>query len=432
MDFFSSLRPFYPEEVVLGLEKALSEKRVYGLYLNTEKMSDEELLARFPFLTPHPIVPHAYLYDGEAYPLGKSMEHNLGVFYCMDPASMVVPYFLAPRKGERVLDYCAAPGGKTIVASLLMGNEGAILSNDLSYTRSLETSHNVERLGRRNVAVISGDLSLVPPHVYEGYFDRVLLDAPCSGSAMFRKEPKMMVDWTEEKVLRQAKIQAELLDVASRYVRHGGLIAYSTCSFSYEEDEAVVLDFLAKHPDFKAIPISDSPLFYSHPALPEAIHVFPYLHPGEGQFLALMKKCGEETERKEGHYGILPPKVAVALSSYDLGNLDYLCHKGAYYGLSMPLRIPEKVSLLRYGVKLCEDKEPFIPDHALSSFVPKEMRIELSEDFAKKYLCGETFPLKEKDGFAVVTYLGLPLGFVKVVRGIAKNHYPKGLRRDYR
>ena len=432
MDFFSSLRPHYPEEVVLGLQKALSEKRVYGLYLNTEKMSDEELLSRFPFLTPHPIVPHAYLYDGEVYPLGKSLEHNLRVFYCMDPASMVVPYFLAPKKGERLLDYCAAPGGKTVVASLLMENEGAILSNDLSYSRSLETSHNVERMGRGNVAVVSGDLSSLPPHVYEGYFDRVLLDAPCSGSAMFRKEPKMMKDWTEEKVLRQAKIQAELLEVASKYVRKGGTIAYSTCSFSYEEDEAIVLSFLEKHPNFKAIPIADNPLFYSHPALPEAIHVFPHLHPGEGQFLALLKECGEEEERKEGRYGILPPKLAAVLAPYGLGNRDYLRHKDAYYALSMPLRIPDKISLLRYGIKLCEDKEPFIPDHALSSFAPKAMRIELSEDLAKKYLRGETFPLKEKDGYAVVSYQGLPLGFVKVSKGIAKNHYPKGLRRDYR
>ncbi len=429
MDFFTSLEAHFPEETIIGLKRALTEKRVQGLYLNTDKLSDEALLSRYAGLYPHPLVPHAYLYDGEALPMGKTLEHNLGAFYCMDPASMLAPYYLDPKHGERILDYCAAPGGKSIVSSLLMGNKGVILSNDLSHSRSLLTSQNVERMGRGNIAVTSGDLSLCLSD-YEGYFDAILLDAPCSGSAMFRKEPKMMEDWTYGKVLRCAHIQGELLNHASTMLAPGGRILYSTCSFSYEEDEAVVLSFLKEHPDFQAVPLPQSDLFYRHIDLPEAIHVFPHLHPGEGQFVCSLRHKGMKTQRKQEVSHDAPKKYDAFVKSFGIRG-DFRLHNGSLYVISEPLKI-SRLCLLRYGVKLTTDKDIITPDHALASFLPVSASIPLDQQKAYAYLRGETFDLKEKDGYAVVSFEGWNLGWVKVSQGKAKNHYPKGLRRPYR
>ena len=426
MDFLTSFRSYFPTEAA-SLETAWALPPNHGLYFLAGEEAEKRFVSAHPELIPHAEVPHAYVYP-DGLPLGKTLEHNLGAYYVMDPASMLPPYFLAPQKGERVLDFCAAPGGKTALLSSFLGEEGVLLSNDLSYPRSLETSRNVERLGLRNVAVTAGDFSQSYVH-YRAYFDAIMLDAPCSGSAMFRKEPRMREDWSYNKVLSLASTQRELLELAAKMLAYGGRILYSTCSFSYEEDEGVVLSFLKEHPEFEAVSLPRFPSFYSHEDLPEGVHLFPHRHQGEGQFFCLLRHKGEKSSRAFPCRSKGNKEVESALREFGLEGYDVKLVNGVYHALSKPLRI-EGLSLLRYGVALGDFSPSHPYEHALA-IASRCPCLHLDAAKAHKYLHGDTFPLNEKDGYAVVSYSGLRLGFVKVVHGVAKNHYPKGLRRDY-
>lgn len=429
MDFFESLKPYLPESEIAALESALEKERVHGFYLNTNKLRDEDVLQSFPGLVPHPIVPHAYLYDDKKLPLGKSMFFDCGGCYIIDPSSVLPPFLLAPKGDERILDMCAAPGGKTSVLSFLLGKSGVILANDSSFPRAKELSGNVERLGLGNVVVTCSE-DLVVDGGYEGFFDAVLLDAPCSGSAMFRKNDLAKADWTIEKVLRCAEIQRRLLDDAAKMLCNGGRIVYSTCSFSYEEDEAIVLDFLKTHPTFKAVLPFDHPTFYHQPSLPESIRLLPSHFEGEGQFMCLLIDTeGKETRAYSPRAKGLG-KYEKLISEYRLEGRYNFLFVDTPYSLSNALPLTAK-HILRPGVKLLDPSYPYVPDFALARYLDADGGIELNLEEAKTYLSGGTFPKKEKEGIALLTHQRLSLGFAKIVGGIAKNHYPKGLRRKY-
>lgn len=414
------------------LRSIMEDKVVHCCYLNQSKISIEDFLKQYPNVKAHPFVKGAFIYSKEEYDLGKSILHSAGGIYIQDPSSMMPVYFLNPKKGDRIIDLCAAPGGKTIDAALALQGSGLVVSNDISYPRAKELSSNIERLGLGNVIVSS-----VPPaslsEAYPHSFDKVILDAPCSGSAMFRKNSLAKEDWTLEKVNSCAALQLKLLEEAYILVRKGGAIAYSTCSFSYEENEGVVKAFLAKHPDIKPRRLIDHPSFYKSEDCPEGIHFFPSRFEGEGQFLIIFDKDGEEevpshNERKSN------PEVKKHLDFLKNWNLEnrYTCLRGDTL-YSLPCYFDcGKLSVLRYGVALLNVKDKAgVPDFALSHYLPSSISIPLNKEQAKKYLIGEAFPLSGKDGFQVVSYNALNLGFVKIVKGMAKNHFPKGLRHRY-
>ncbi|MDY5440937.1 MAG: SAM-dependent methyltransferase [Candidatus Enteromonas sp.] len=431
MDFEVSLRPYLSEGEIALLLHALEGTPSHCLVLQTKKMSDETLLSLYPRLSPHPFVPHAYYYKKEEYDFGKSLLYDAGVISIQDASSMMVPFLLDPKPGERILDLCAAPGGKSILASLLMNDEGVILANDISFPRAKAMSSNVERMGRGNIIVNSSDFSFSATE-YAGYFDKIILDAPCSGSAMFRKNPQAKEEWSPSKLRRCVKAQRELLEIASTMLAPGGVLAYSTCSFSYEENEENILWFLERHPEFsmKLAPI-DSPLFFHSKTLKETIHFFPHRFDGEGQFLALLQKDGilfHQPERKSPCP--LEGKFSGFLKEYGLENRHNFALRDKFYSLTEPFRFSH-LNTLRAGVKLFELRDIFLPDHALARYLTSEYSLPLSSDQARQYLRGETFPLEKNDGFYIVSYCDLNLGWIKVTKGVAKNHYPKGLRRDY-
>ena len=430
MSLEDALREEYPSEAE-ALIASLDEPRTHALVLHPKKMEDDRFLSLFPKVKKHPFVPHAYLYDPADYDFGKSFLYDVGAFSIQDASSMMVPFLLDPKPGERLLDLCAAPGGKTLLSSFLMEDEGLILANDISFPRAKTLSSAVERMGRGNIIVNSSDFSFSAPS-FEGFFDKILLDAPCSGSAMARKNEEARKEWSPAKVHRCALEQAALLDLCAPMLRPGGILAYSTCSFSREENEEQILAFLARHEDFYPVkaPV-DSPLFYHDRALMEGIHFLPHLFPGEGQYLVLLQKKGESS-RKEflPKKDPLARKYAAFLASFGLENRENLSSRGKFYSLSEPFPL-DKLNTLRLGVKLFELRDIYFPDHALARYLGPEHSIPLDEKNARAYLRGETFPLAGPEGFRIVSYGGLNLGWVKIVKGVAKNHYPKGLRHAY-
>ncbi|MCF0113665.1 MAG: hypothetical protein HUJ60_06815, partial [Bacilli bacterium] len=284
---------------------------------------------------------------------------------------------------------------------------------------------------RGNVIVNSSDSEFVHPYLKET-FDKILLDVPCSGSAMFRKNALSEKDWSQAKVARCAKTQRKLLDHAASMLKPGGTIMYSTCSFSYEENEGNLLSFLDAHPEFEAAPLPlDHPGFYHSSALPEAIYLFPHRFRGEGQFACLLRKKGaHEPSSLAPKSALIARKYRDFLSQYGLERRSNEEKRGKFYSLTLAFDTGH-LNTLRYGVKLFEMRETFLPDHALARYLGNEFSIPLEEKEARLFLHGDVFPLDKPDGFFVVSYAGFNLGWVKVTKGQAKNHYPKGLRHTY-
>lgn len=426
MDFKEHLYQHYPHDLVDELLLSLEKESVHAALLNPKKMSDETFLSLFPHVKKHPFIPHAFYYDKNEYPLGKNIFHDAGVYYLQDPSAMLVAAFLPISKGDYILDMCAAPGGKTIQTAF---HEGVtVVANDISYPRALTLSSNIERMGLGNVMVTAMNLHQFPLS-YRHFFDSIILDAPCSGSGMFRKQEEMRLDWTYNKVLECAKTQKELLSLADSFLKPGGYLLYSTCSFSYEEDETPILDFLNEHKDYELISLPSSPSFYEHPSLKGSIHLFPSLYQGEGQFIALLHKKGNK-EVSLMKKGKKDKQNFPFLKDFSLPPLDYLLKNDTLYGLSSYLPT-EKLTVIRYGLEVGEiKKDRFLPSHALSHFLSWDRNISLNEEEVKKYIHGDTLSCDSSlSGYYIAAYQGVALGFLKASQGILKNFYPKGLRR---
>ncbi len=423
MDFKEHIEEEYGLKVANDLLNALNRTSSHALLLNTEKISIEDFQKQFPNIKNHPYIPNAFLYDKNEYDLGKSIYHDAGAIYISDASALMVAYVLNANKDDVVLDMCAAPGGKSIQTSILMQNEGVIIANDLSYNRALVLSQNVERMGRKNIVVISNDLS--KNRFPMNSFSKIILDAPCSGSGMFRKENKMLDDWSIEKVKKQAEIQKQLIDLAYSYLCEGGELIYSTCSFSKEENFMVVSYLLNKYNDIHVIPLTNYKDISLTP-ISEGITLSYSSFCGEGQYFCLLKKDGKKP--------ILNAINEDYIKETQFKNLNLkgkLIKKNDALYLSPTNINLTKFNVVRNGLKLGEQlKDNFIPDYHLSHFLPSTTSIVLSYEETKKYLHGDTINLDVSKGFHLVSYLGLNLGFVKASNGQLKNHYPKGLRHN--
>ena len=412
MDFYSHLKTYLNEEEIKKLKASLNQKSEHALLLNTEKMSEEALLSLFPTLKRHPIVKNAFIYDKDELDLGKSVYHELGCFYLQEPSAMLPAFLLNPESGDLVLDLCAAPGGKSMQASLLMNNEGLIIANDISKSRAFAISENAERLGRGNLLITNNDFSLI----YDKYlntFDKIILDAPCSGSGMFRKENKMMEDWSIQKVYKNAEIQKSLILMAYQMLKPGGKMVYSTCSFSYEEDEEVV-SYLLNNTDVELECIPSSTLYYQGKNS-YGVHLFPYLFPGEGHYIALIKKPGLLNKKAKSSYYQKQEKFG-----------DYL------FTISEPFNT-KYLNVIRYGVKVGQvDKNDIRYDYHYARFVKDfEPSLEIDLKALIKYYQGETIDLAYPKGYVLLKYQGTNVDIAKSDGRIIKNRLPKGLRKKF-
>lgn len=431
MEFKEHLKKYLSDNEIELLMESLLLKDKHSLLLNTLKVSNNDFENSYPNLVKHPLVDNGYLFDKDENEFGKMYMHDAGCYYIQEPSAMIVASLLHPTEDDIVLDMCAAPGGKTIQSALLMNNKGLLISNDLSYARAKILSSNVERFGLVNTIVTSMDLHRLPSS-FNSCFTKIILDAPCSGSGMFRKDSKFEDDWTYEKVLKCAEIQKELIDLAYNLLAPGGTLVYSTCSFSYEEDEEVVQYLLDNYKDMKVLDIKKSEFFYKSNSN-IGIHLFPSHFNGEGHYICLLQKEGELINKRNLPINKKNSNIKPYLNEwkkYQLENYYHLLNNDSLYATTYNLDISQ-LTVLRSGLKVLEiNKNISTPDYALSHYLDSSSSIKLNEDQLKLYIHGDTFSINDNtpNGFYPVSFNNINLGFVKVVNGTIKNHYPKGLR----
>ena len=273
----------------------------YGLRVNTGKITAEEFERICPFpIHPVPWIGNGYYYDGESVTPSKHPYYYAGLYYLQEPSAMTPASRLPVEPGDKVLDVCAAPGGKATELGARLGREGLLVANDLSSSRAKGLLKNIEVFGIGNVLVLSEEPGKLCDHFPE-YFDKILIDAPCSGEGMFRKDKKMVKAWEEHGPEFFSNIQRGIILKAARMLKPGGMLLYSTCTFDARENEQVIGHLLAACPEFCVMPMEGYEGFLegrpelSDPVcrgLKETVRIFPHRMDGEGHYLALLKKKG--------------------------------------------------------------------------------------------------------------------------------------------
>ncbi len=409
-----------------------------GLRVNTLKLSAEEFAARAPFPLGErvPWEKNAFYLSEEK--TGADPYHFAGLYYLQEPSAMAVGKLSAGCSKMRVLDLCAAPGGKTTQIAAQMKGEGILIANEINFARAKILLQNAERMGIANCAVTSASPESLTTR-FPAFFDLILVDAPCSGEGMFKKEPNAVPEWSEANVAMCAARQRAILDCAAEMTAAGGHLLYSTCTFAEEEDEWQIEEFLKRHSEFSLV---------------KAHKLYPHICRGEGHFCALLEKkefifCpppasggGEGVRHRSAvkPYPICKNSAAErAFRTFEadffgepLTGLVHTLGDGRMY--LVPAGMPDLsgLSLLRLGVELGEfDGKIFKPAHALAMAFGDwaKRKVFLTRAESERYLRGETLTADLPNGWCTVCVEKFPLGLGKCVGGTVKNHLPKGLRK---
>ncbi|MCR4908227.1 MAG: RsmF rRNA methyltransferase first C-terminal domain-containing protein [Lachnospiraceae bacterium] len=424
---------------------ALEEEPVRGLRVNRLKEHEGFSMETGFSLEKVPWCPDGYYYRKEEEP-GKNPLHEAGAYYIQEPSAMAPVMFLSPQPFERVLDLCAAPGGKSTQIAERMAGTGVLIANEPVPERARTVVENMERMGIRNFAVTSEmpeRLALFFPE----WFDRILVDAPCSGEGMFRKNPAAVTEWSPEIVGFCAERQRRILDSAAQMLSPGGRLVYSTCTFSPEEDEENAARFLENNPsmrpvepDAKAFPVKECGGMLSGCA--GCLKLFPHRVRGEGHFVAVFEKTGNAPASAEPHAEEKSPGPGERLlfekfcrdalwRRFDGEKL--ILHGTELFMTGGGFPSLKGLRVLRQGLHLGTfKKNRFEPSHALAHFLaPAEAvrRMELDAGEAVKWIHGEALPFGGERGWSLVCVEGFGLGWGKCDGRLMKNHYPKGLRR---
>ena len=392
----------------------------------------------------------AYYFDENVRP-GKHPYHEMGLYYIQEPSAMSAAALLAPKPGMRVLDLCAAPGGKSTQLATYLGDSGLLVSNEINTQRSRILSQNIERMGIKNAIVTNEDSFVLASH-FPGFFNAIQVDAPCSGEGMFRKLPEAIEQWSMENVAICAARQKEILDNAAVMLKPGGTIVYSTCTFSREENEDVIEYFLEKHPDF---------------TLEEMERFWPHKVDGEGHFVAKLvrrgsvdtgfksdrqtKKIKNNKNRKNETKSALTKENMKLLSEFlDETISDDMAaliknSRLVMFGEQL-YRLPDMevdikgLKVQRAGLHIGEfKKQRFEPSHSLAlalklSEAKNVVKLTCDNPQTIGFFNGQSVMLSDeqaaecKKGWALVCVDGYPAGWGKVNGTQVKNHYPKGLR----
>lgn len=445
-NFTDRMRLILKEKYSL-FEKAYDNDAYRALRINTLKAETQMIKSVFGLDEGTAFCQNSYYLPESVTKPGNHPLHHAGAFYMQEPSATSVVEAIGIDEGDFVLDLCASPGGKSTQAAAKLNGKGLILSNEFVSSRVQALVSNIERMGIVNAIVTSARPDVLCPQLPE-FFDKVIVDAPCSGEGMFRKEAAALTNWSVENVLTCAERQKKIIDCAAECVKKGGKLVYSTCTYAFEENEGVVEYFLLNHPDFHLV---KPQIEFGEDAVKEfapnveniafARRIFNF-NGGEGHFVAVMQRDGESTPTmiencggrdkkseatykvfaefyKENFFGTVPENITVA--------------NDRVYISPMTVKL-NGVQIVRSGVFAGTVRNNrFIPEHALfnnTQFVAKNVfELSLDDERVMRFLHGEEIPCDcAFKGYTQVKVSGVALGFGKASNGTLKNHYPKGLR----
>ncbi len=425
--FLARMRAALGEEAFAAFLQSYARPVCRGIRVNTLKISREEFEKISPFvLLPVPWEENGFYLSADK--AGRHPYHFAGLYYSQEPSAMSVVPALGVQPGERVLDLCAAPGGKSTQIAAALKGEGILVCNEVVPARARILVQNLERLGVKNAVALNADPRRLAP-LFCGYFDKILVDAPCSGEGMFRKnEREALENWSEENVRLCAARQRVILGFAAEMLRPGGRIVYSTCTFAPAEDEEQAAAFVREHPDFRLIGMRK---------------LLPHETEGEGHFYAVFERTGDRSGAAGGipaERSNLSAAAGKAFEKFCAENLrqtpqgTLFCAGEGLYLLPAGCFCLRGLPVLRAGVRAGElRKDRFEPAHALAVSLRAfdflrtvDLRAEAPE--TEKYLRGETLSCGGENGWCGVLADGYPLGWGKCTGGTLKNHFPKGLR----
>lgn len=362
--------------------------------------------------------------------MGKEPLHTAGAYYLQEPSAMAPVEALGVQPGMRVLDLCAAPGGKSTQIADHLAGKGVLVTNEIHPARARILLENIERMGVTNAVVLNEKPARIAA-AFGVWFDAVLVDAPCSGEGMFRRDPDAISQWSEDAPQMCHERQLEILESAARCLKGGGTMVYSTCTYNHIENEETIAAFLETHPDFE---LDESLSLPGVPCRGGMAHLYPHQLRGEGHFLARLRKKGTEESFLEPMEG---EKLDVRCGKF-LSEVmpEYAVKKSFVLGewiYALPEEMPQMTGLriLRAGVQIGRLASGRMePAHALALAAESTQvknRVDVSREDALKFLRGETL-LGDFSGWGLVSYEGLALGWGKGSNGQIKNHVPKGLR----
>lgn len=393
-----------------------------------------------------------YYYEA-GYRPGKHPFHAAGLFYIQEPSAMAVAEYAGVMPGDRVLDLCAAPGGKSTQLAGKMNGEGIIVCNEIHPARAAILSENIERMGIKN-ALVTNETPRKLAERFPLFFDKIIVDAPCSGEGMFRKNKEALEQWSLENVEMCATRQDDILGDAVKMLRPGGRLVYSTCTFAPQENEGSVERLLSFHKEMKLLTVEKTenmsdgnPCFYNseNQELLKTIRLWPHMVEGEGHFIAVFEKEGAQDElQKVSPTGGFEKgrKLSDFKEARDFirENLNIIIEdRLILFGEQLYL-FPKEMPVLK-GMKVVRPglhlgtmkKNRFEPSHALALSLKKEEAafsydVQAESQEIKTYLSGGTLPHQGDKGWYLITVEGYSLGWAKLAGSILKNHYPKGLR----
>ncbi|MDW8068087.1 MAG: RsmB/NOP family class I SAM-dependent RNA methyltransferase [Anaerolineae bacterium] len=430
---------------------ALSSPRV-GLRVNSLRISPTDFLRRALFpLEPVPWCPEGFVVSSPMARPGTHPYHEAGLYYLQDPTAMLAALLLDPQPGEWVLDLCAAPGGKTTHLAARMRNQGILVANEIHPRRIRALTENLDRCGVTNTLVLNEAPARLAAR-WEGLFDRVLVDAPCSGEGMFGREEAAVQDWSEEVVRGCARRQLSILNAAATMVRPGGYLLYATCTFAPEENEGVLVRFLRVHPEFEMVDVHSQILRNcpqagtGHPEwvgerderVRRAVRLWPHRAPGGGHFYALLRRIGQERPHRPALRVRLPGRIRSLYDAFvgqvlrePLPGEGLIEQNGRVYRVVAPPEIWEGLRVFRPGWLLGRvEGTTFVPSRALASGIRPEMarvvhRLEVDHPNLPAFLRGETIPSPVTSGWVLVTVEEFPLGWAWATRrGVRRRDEP--------
>lgn len=425
--------------------RALTDTPVYsGIRVNTKKKDAGEYIKReFGKLENIPWCADGF-YADKSQISGRHPYHTAGLFYFQEPSAMSVVSAFSLNKDDYILDLCAAPGGKATQAGALLGEDGLLIANEINRSRSNILADNIDRFGIKN-CIVTNETPQRLAEKYPNFFDKIIVDAPCSGEGMFRKEPQAVTEWSIEHTISCGERQKHILDCAFKMLRSGGYLVYSTCTFAPEENEKICAYILENHNAELIAPENLDMLSHGRTEwsdsefdMDNTRRIFPHKNKGEGHFIALFHSLDEKTPREIKVKKTVKSNSEKLYREFEKEFLNVTLNgEFCLFGEQLYLKPKnidiDKIKTVRAGIPLgvCR-KGRFEPSWALCLALTSD-EIKNTLDFSadskklKSYMLGQTLEC-DKKGWCAVTVDGYPLGWGKASGGVLKNHFPKYLR----